>query len=366
MDQFDEREQPRAAPDCPIPSASASAERQIGRVVGGGGLLLACCGEEVRADTEKFGDGLHSSEYVEQQRTLLRIVHAFVDVGQREGDAFETDERLQHELRGENLFTKLVRSMGITVEARVVERWHHAGPFHIVDQLAYDWVLDVEALHQHSVQAGRPPRDGRRMDHATMSHDAPSLAQRLQPVAAVLQVIQRTEEQHGIDRIVGEVERASIADRAVDPIVVAIPDLVDVMGYEITMDDLVTRVDEPIGIAPGTAPDIRDHRARRRKRSPDDLNRPAELNAAHPERKSVAFLITCVVRLKLPIGHAPSCRAEPTERLPFPSDRPEISARDRQICANRPASVGAGSGFFNRPACSWAGQLQPATRQAEG
>ena len=131
-------------------------------------------------------------------------------------------------------------------------------------------------------------------------------------------MIQRPQEQHGINGIVGKVERTSIADRAVDPAVVAVPDLLDVMSDEITMDDVVTRVDEPIGVAPRPAPDIRNNRPGRRKRAPDDLNRPAELNSPHPQGKSIAFLITCVVRLKLPIGHAPSCPPEPMESLAFP------------------------------------------------
>ena len=148
------------------------------------------------------------------------------------------------------------------------------------------------------------------MNDAARAHDATSLAERLQPVAPILQVVQRAEQQHHVDRIVVEIERTRIADRAVDPVPVAIPDLFDVMRDEITMDHFVTRVDEPIGVAPRTASDVRDHGTPRRKRSLDDLYRPAELDAPDPERKSVAFFVPCVVRLQLAFGHAPSCRAE--------------------------------------------------------
>jgi hypothetical protein len=116
-------------------------------------------------------------------------------------------------------------------------------------------------------------------------------------------VIERAEQQDVIDAVVGKIERTSVANRAVDPRAVTGADLIDVVGHEITMNDVVPRVEQPVGVATRTTTDIRDPRRWRRKRSTDDLDRSAELDPTQPRRKTVAFLVPPVVRLHCLIGH---------------------------------------------------------------
>ena len=93
-------------------------------------------------------------------------------------------------------------------------------------------------------------------------------------------MVERTEHEHDIDRFVPEIEGAGIAERGIHSLAVSLPHLLDVMRDDVAMHHLVARVDEPVGVAPGTATDVRDHCSRRRKRPLDDLHRAAELHPA--------------------------------------------------------------------------------------
>jgi hypothetical protein len=109
-------------------------------------------------------------------------------------------------------------------------------------------------------------------------------------------VVERSEQQHGVDGLVGKVQCASVTDRCVDAIAVAIANLVDMMANEIAMHDVVASVDEPIGVRTRSTSDICDHRPARRKRPLHDLDSAPELDASDSTGESIA--LTLVVRLK--------------------------------------------------------------------
>jgi hypothetical protein len=74
----------------------------------------------------------------------------------------------------------------------------------------------MKTLGKHPVEAGRPPAD-RRDEHCTgWSHDASSLAKRLQAIVALTEVVDRAEEENCVHGTVGQVQVAGVADSGVD------------------------------------------------------------------------------------------------------------------------------------------------------
>ena len=98
----------------------------------------------------------------------------------------------------------------------------------------------------------------------------------------------------------------------------ASPDLVDVMGDDVAVDDLVAGVDEPIRVAAGTAPDVGDPCAWRWKGPLDDLDRSGELDASDAGSEPITLLVAGVVVLQLLVGHGSSLPAKPMRASALP------------------------------------------------
>ena len=88
--------------------------------------------------------------------------------------------------------------------------------FDVAELVEDVWQILVQPLGQHSVEMGCPPGDRRDEYRSARSHDTSRLAQRPQSVTASVQVVERSEQQHGVDRAVVEVEFGGIADGGLD------------------------------------------------------------------------------------------------------------------------------------------------------
>ena len=137
-----------------------------------------------------------------------------------------------------------------------------AGALDLVDDPGHGRVEEVEPLGEHPVEPGGPTADRRSVHRPARTHDARRLPQHLHPICLLDQVVERAEQQHHVDGRVGEVERACVADRAVDPIGVPAADVVDVALDDVSVDDPVTGLDEPVGVAPRAPADVRHDRWR--------------------------------------------------------------------------------------------------------
>jgi hypothetical protein len=71
----------------------------------------------------------------------------------------------------------------------------------------------VEEAAQQPVVGRREPRDRRRRHHAAGAQHAPRLRQRGDPVGPAGQVVEGTEQEHGVDAGVGAVQSPRLADR---------------------------------------------------------------------------------------------------------------------------------------------------------
>jgi hypothetical protein len=96
-------------------------------------------------------------------------------------------------------------------------------------------------------------------------------------IVALDQVVERAQEQDGIDRRVCEVEVAGIADRRADRGVTRLAQLVDVELHQVAVLHGVATPGQPRGVPTGSPADV-GHDGRSRRQSPEqDLLGPFEL-----------------------------------------------------------------------------------------
>jgi hypothetical protein len=145
---------------------------------------------------------------------------------------------------------------------------------------------------EDAVQARGPAGDRRHEDRAPGPDDAAGLAEGEQPVRSLREVVHRAEQQHGVDRAIGEVEHARIGYRGVD-----VQSgggrlrrrLLDVQRHEIAVAHRVAEAGQPHGVAPWTAADIGDDARRSRQVTPDDLLGAGELDRADAPGEPLAL-----------------------------------------------------------------------------
>jgi len=121
------------------------------------------------------------------------------------------------------------------------QRRHHPGALDLRRPLADLRQRLVEALGQLAVQAGRPAPDGGHEHRHPGPHHPAGLTQRPHPVLAAGQVVERAQQEHGVDRGVAEVELAGVTHRGADPVEAAGggPELLDMEGDQVAVLDPV-------------------------------------------------------------------------------------------------------------------------------
>ena len=143
-------------------------------------------------------------------------LHSLVEVGEQRCCALDGDEIDKFQSGCPHLAGELARSMRVPGE-RPCEEWaQYTVAFDVAELVDDVGHISVHLLGQHSVKMSCPPGDRRDEHRASGAHDAPRLAQRPQSVTASLQVVERPEQQHGVDRAVVEVELGGIADGGLD------------------------------------------------------------------------------------------------------------------------------------------------------
>jgi RNA polymerase sigma-70 factor, ECF subfamily len=252
---------------------------------------------EVRAQTKELRDAFDGADRVEHESTPHLGREEFLQVGNGEREPLDADEVDGFEPRGTYLGSKLPRSVGIAGERPFAQGRHPAGTLDVMDQVEDHRFFLMYPFDEETVEAWRPPGDGRHEHDATWLNDPRRFAERCDPVCTPRQMIKRAEQQHDIDGCIGQIERPCVRCGRVDMNTFSRrvrPRLLDVQRYDITVMDLIPEPREPDRVPARPAADV-GHRGRRwRKPSSEDLYRPFELHDA--ERSIQAFsLVSAVV-----------------------------------------------------------------------
>ena len=192
-------------------------------------------------------------------------------------------------------------------------------------------VTKVELVGQYAVDASGPPGDGGDEDRATGPHDARASWRRSQPIIPAGEVVHRPQQEHRINRGVGQIDIERVADRRVH---VVEPDrrrcrrsrLFDVERHQVAVVHAAAEPGQPHGVPTGAAADIGNRAREWRQVATDDLLRAGELDRSHAGIEPIAFqteLVVVVERLSLVGVHA----GESDERTArhehrFPDRRP--------------------------------------------
>ena len=144
-------------------------------------------------------------------------------------------------------------------------------------EVALDRGLEAVLLQQapQPVDRRRVARDHRRGDEPARLDHAARLGQRGDAVGALVQVVERAEQQHGVEALVLERQLARVADqRAREP---EPRGLLDVAGDRIHQVHLVAALGQRRRVDPGPAADVGDRRGRRRQQALEQRLRADEL-----------------------------------------------------------------------------------------
>jgi hypothetical protein len=117
-------------------------------------------------------------------------------------------------------------------------------------------------------------------------------------------VVERSQQQHGVDRGVGEVELAGVADRRPDlgQASGGAAELIDVERHQITVLDPVATSGQPQRIPARATADVGDHRGGVGKVPEQDLLGPLELHHAVALAEAVLFATQRVVGVHRGVG----------------------------------------------------------------
>ena len=280
-------------------------ETHDGRVIGRPVSRRTSRGQDqVRPEPEELGNALERPGGVEHDPTTDVRLEQRPQIRNRKGEPLDTHEIDRIQTRSPDLGSELLWAMRISRERPFVERCETPGPLGLADEVQHLGELLVQPLDEDAAQTGRPPRDGRYEDGSSRPNDPPGLAEREEAIRALRQVIQGAEQQNGVDRCVGKIQRSCIARAGVD---------VDarrgrfsfhvlhVEGNEVAVVDAVAGLREPDRIPTGTASDVGHPGGRLRKMPRDDLLRPFELHHADRRVETVAFFVPDVVRVNLSV-----------------------------------------------------------------
>lgn len=153
----------------------------------------------MRADAKKLRHRLSSASRLEHHIPVLDGVSAVLQIGQQGSRSLDANQGREAEARGPHLAPKLRWSMRVPEEGRGREWRQHSGAFDAGDKgqgLGND---AVHALGENAVEAGGPPGDGSGEEVPSRTYDASSLAKRQDSLRSVLQVVEGTEKEYGVD-----------------------------------------------------------------------------------------------------------------------------------------------------------------------
>ena len=215
-----------------------------------------------------------------------------------EGDALDARELDPLETRGAQFPAKLVRSVAVAEERTGEERHEDAVALHLDELLGHDREPFAQPQGDIAVQPRRPARDRRCEHRPAQPNDPARLRQRRDPVAPERQVVKRAEQQHCIDGAARQVDRARVAEGALDGDAFprrVLEHLLDVERHRVAMNHVIAEVGEPDCIAAGAATDVGDPRRSGRQRRQDQLRRPRELDLSERGREPVSLLAAGVM-----------------------------------------------------------------------
>lgn len=267
----------------------------------------------MRADTEEFRDSFEGAGGLHHDAAALVVGEALGQVAEQESGTLHRDQGGDPEARGGQFAAQLCWPVQVGGEHSGGDRRQAPRPLDARYKPLHSGKHLVQALPEQPVHPRRPPGD-RRGDQWTARAEHPvRRRQRSQPVGPLLQVIQRSQQQHRVGAVVGEIERPGVADRGVDervPVRLP-PQLLDVQRYQIAVDHLVSQRGQPEGVRAWPAAHVRHHGGWRWQVAQGDFLRPLEFELADR-----AYGEACPLRAALVmrahvfnVGHESECPA---------------------------------------------------------
>ena len=157
----------------------------------------------MRAEPEEFWDAFERASGIEHDATTELRLEQALEIMDGEREPLHTDDVDGIETRSTCLCSEFTRAVGESRERSFMQRREPAGPFDLAKEVQQVGELLVDAIDEDAVEAGRPSRDRRREHEASGAHDPGSLAKRGDAIRALREVVQRPEQEDGVDGRVG-------------------------------------------------------------------------------------------------------------------------------------------------------------------
>jgi hypothetical protein len=161
------------------------------------------------------------------------------------------------------------------------------------------------------VHASRPTGDGGDEDGAAGPQDAARLAEGPQPIGSAGQVVHRPQQEHGIDRGVGQIDIERVAKGRVHVVEAdrrrGRRRVFDVERHQVAVMHTTAEPGQPHGVPAGSAADVGDIARQGRQVTTDDLLGPGELDRSYAAVEPIALqaeLVVVVERLSVVGVHA--------------------------------------------------------------
>lgn len=253
----------------------------------------------MRAHAEELRHTFVRPRSLEHDRTSCRIGKAVSKVVEGECEPLYTHDVEEVESGFSHFGFQLSWPMRVGAERPVVQRRQSSGLLDLVDERRHDRVPLVQPLRHQAVQPRCPSRDHRDEHRPTRSDHSLCLGESGNPLARRLEVVQRPQQQHGVDGLVVQVEMPGVADAGGHGLRGQGAQVLDVARSQVAVLDAVAEVGEPQRVATWPAADVSDDRWWSRQGPEHDLLGPVELHDAQRLIKTPRLESALVVRLHL-------------------------------------------------------------------
>lgn|GEM_PF-4055109 len=151
-----------------------------------------------RAERKHLRHRLQGSGAIQDHLPPYRRLQVLGEIREEEGCGFDAHQRDRREAGQPQFRPELPRSVAVPAEGARKERRQPTGALHR-GHLGEDVRKSlVQRLSQHAVQARRPAGNRRHEHRRARLGDPRRLPQRLDPVAAAVEMVQRPQEQHRV------------------------------------------------------------------------------------------------------------------------------------------------------------------------
>ena len=143
-------------------------------------------------------------------------IPSFLQVRQVSPSALDRLQRHESESRFLDLGAKFLGTVAVAGEAARKEGRHNAGADCLIQQRREGGITLTNPESQYTVEQNGPAGDGGRGDDTVWTHDTRSFAQALHPGSWGDQVVERTKEEHYVDRRIRHIQFPRIPHLGLD------------------------------------------------------------------------------------------------------------------------------------------------------